>query len=134
MIIKRNGSQGSSPGPADSFTPGVRSQPLFAVGDPVRVRGVKVTFEPRARTNWHTHPKGQTLIVTDGSGFVQRLGGPIEPINPGDVVFFEPGEKHWHGAAATVPMTHIAIVEHDETGKSADWMEPVTDAQYEGKA
>jgi quercetin dioxygenase-like cupin family protein len=134
MIIKRNGSQASHSGPLDSFTAGVRSQPLFSVGDPVRVRGVKVTFEPCARTNWHTHPKGQTLIITEGSGFVQRLGGPLEPVNPGDVVFFEPGEKHWHGASPTVAMTHIAIVEHDDAGKSADWMEPVTDAQYAGKA
>lgn len=134
MNIRKNGSQASSPVPAANFTGGARLQPLFAVGDPVRVRGGRVTFEPGARTNWHTHPKGQTIIITDGSGLVQRWGGPVEPVNPGDVVFFPPGEKHWHGAGPTVPMTHIAVVEHDDAGKSADWLEPVTDDQYAGKA
>lgn len=132
MNISRNGSRPFNAVPPEYFTGYVRSEPTFQVGDPARVRGVSVTFQPGARTNWHTHPKGQTLIVTAGSGLVQRLGGPIRRINPGDVVFFEPGEKHWHGAGPTTAMTHIAIVEHDETGESADWMEPVTDAEYGG--
>jgi quercetin dioxygenase-like cupin family protein len=130
MDIKRNGTQPSSSTAAENFTGRARLQPMFSVGDPVRVRGGRVTFDPGARTNWHTHPKGQTLIITDGSGFVQRWGGPLEPVNPGDVIFFAPAEKHWHGAAPTCSMTHIAVVEPDDQGKSADWLEPVTDEQY----
>jgi quercetin dioxygenase-like cupin family protein len=127
--IKRNGSQAASKAPDANFTGSVRSEPIFAVGEPVRVRGTNVTFEPGARTNWHTHPKGQTLIVTSGSGRVQTWGGPIQTINPGDVIWFPPGEKHWHGAAPTTSMSHISIVEHLD-GKSADWLERVTDEQY----
>ena len=133
MDITRNGAQAPTPTAAANFVGRARMQPVFAVGSPVRVRGGKVTFEPGARTNWHTHPKGQTIVITDGSGLVQRWGGPLEAVNPGDVVFFHPGEKHWHGAAPTVSMTHIAVVEHDERGVSADWLEPVTDEQYAGK-
>jgi quercetin dioxygenase-like cupin family protein len=132
MNISRNGTRGSTVGAAANFTGAVRAEPAFQVGDPVRMRGTHVTFQPGARTNWHTHPRGQTLLVTAGSGLVQKDGGPVRRINPGDVVFFEPGERHWHGASSTISMTHLAIVEHDENGKSADWMEPVTDAQYGG--
>ena len=132
MNISRNGMRPSTTGAAENFTGYVRAEPAFSVGDPVRVRGTHVTFQPGARTNWHTHPKGQTLVVTAGHGLVQCVGGPVRRINPGDVVFFQPGEKHWHGAGPNNAMTHLAIVEHDENGKSADWMEPVTDAQYGG--
>jgi quercetin dioxygenase-like cupin family protein len=129
MDIKRSGSQPSSKGPAEYFTGTVRVDPLFQANDPARARGASVTFEPGARTAWHTHPLGQTLIVTAGCGLVQRRGGPIEEIRPGDVVWIPPGEQHWHGATATTAMTHIAIVEQLD-GKTADWMEKVNDEQY----
>jgi quercetin dioxygenase-like cupin family protein len=122
MEIKRSGSQPSGKGPADYFTGTVRVDPLFEPSEPARVFGASVTFEPGARTAWHTHPLGQTLIVTSGLGWAQRWGGPIEEIRPGDVIWFPPGEKHWHGAAPTTAMTHITIVEK-LNGKSADWME-----------
>ena len=131
MNIVRVGSQPSAKGPADWFTGTVRIDPLFGASAPARAAGNAVTFEPGARTAWHTHPLGQVLIVTTGAGFVQRWGGPIEPIHPGDVVWFEPGEKHWHGAAPATAMTHIAIQEALE-GKAVDWMEQVSDAQYGG--
>jgi quercetin dioxygenase-like cupin family protein len=129
MDIKRSGSQPSGKGPAEWFTGAVRVDPLFSPPDPARVAGALVTFEPGARTAWHTHPLGQTLIVTAGLGWVQREGGPVEEIRPGDVVWFEPGEKHWHGAAASTGMNHIAIQEKLD-GSAVDWMEHVTDAQY----
>ena len=131
MEIKRVGSQASSKGPTDWFTGTVRIDPLFQPSDPARVSGASVTFEPGARTAWHTHPLGQTLIVTAGYGLVQREGGPIEEIRPGDVVWFPPGEKHWHGASPTTAMTHIAIQESLD-GKAVDWMELVSDEQYAG--
>jgi quercetin dioxygenase-like cupin family protein len=132
MEIKRVGSQASIKGPADWFTGTVRIDPLFLkVDDPARATGASVTFEPGARTAWHTHPLGQTLIVTAGCGLVQREGGPIEEIHPGDVVWFPPGEKHWHGASPNTAMTHIAIQETLD-GKSADWLEHVSDEQYGG--
>ncbi|MGP0000304.1 MAG: cupin domain-containing protein [Acetobacteraceae bacterium] len=129
MEIKRSGSQPSGKGPEDYFSGSVRIDPLFQPPDPARVRGASVTFEPGARTAWHTHPLGQTLIVTAGCGWVQREGGPVEEIRPGDVVWFAPGEKHWHGATRTTGMTHIAIQEA-LNGKVVDWMEHVSDAQY----
>ena len=129
MDIKRVGSQPSVKGPADWFTGTVRIDPLFQSPDPALVQGANVTFEPGARTAWHTHPLGQTLIVTGGCGRAQRWGGPIEEIRPGDVVWFAPGEKHWHGAAPATAMTHIAIQETLD-GKVVDWMERVTDEQY----
>jgi len=129
MDIKRNGTQPSGKGPAEWFTGTVRIDPMFKAPDPARVSGASVTFEPGARTAWHTHPLGQTLIVTAGSGLAQREGGPIEQIRPGDVVWFPPGEKHWHGAAPTTAMTHIAIAEALD-GKVVDWLEHVSDAQY----
>jgi quercetin dioxygenase-like cupin family protein len=129
MEIKQSGSQASGKGPAEYFTGTVRVDPLFSAPAPARVLGASVTFEPGARTAWHTHPLGQTLIVTAGCGRVQRWGGPIEEIRPGDVVWFPPAEKHWHGAAPTTATTHIAIVEVLD-GKSADWMEPVSEEQY----
>ncbi len=129
MEIKRVGAQPSLQGLATTFTGTVRIDPLFERTDPARVLGVNVTFEPCARTFWHTHPLGQTLIVVAGVGRVQRWGGPIEAIRPGDVVLIEPGEKHWHGAAPTTAMTHLAILEKLD-GKNVDWMEPVTDEQY----
>jgi quercetin dioxygenase-like cupin family protein len=132
MEIKRSGSQSSSKGPADWFTGTVRIDPLFEAPEPARVRCANVTFEAGARTAWHTHPLGQILIVTAGCGLAQRWGGPIEEIRPGDVIWFSPGEKHWHGATPTTAMTHIAIVEQLE-GKSADWMEKVSDEQYRGE-
>jgi len=131
MEITRAGTKPSGKGPADYFTGTVRIDPLFNPHDPDRVQGAQVTFEPGARTAWHTHPLGQTLIVTSGSGLAQREGGPIETIAPGDVVWFAPGEKHWHGAAPETAMTHIAIQEVKD-GKVVDWMEHVTDAQYAG--
>ena len=131
MDIKRVGSQPSGKGPADWFTGMVRVDPLFAAPDPARVSGALVTFEPGARTAWHTHPLGQTLIVTAGSGWVQRHGGPVEEIHPGDVVWFPPGEKHWHGATATTAMSHIAIQEK-LNGSVVDWLEQVSDADYRG--
>ena len=129
MDIKRNDSHPSRPGPAEYFTGTVRIVPLFEAPDPARVVGASVTFEPGARTAWHTHPLGQTLIVTAGCGRAQRWGGSIEEIRPGDVVWFAPGEKHWHGAAATTAMTHVAVQERLD-GKAVDWMEHVSDEQY----
>jgi len=129
MEIKRSGSQSSSKGPAEYFTGTVRIDPLLQAPAPARLFGASVTFEPGARTAWHTHPLGQTLIVTAGCGRVQHWGGPIEEIRPGDVVWFPPDEKHWHGAGLLTAMTHIAIVEVLD-GKSADWMEKVSDEQY----
>ena len=129
MEIKRSGSQPSRKGAAEWFTGPVRIEPLFSSPDPARAAGASVTFEPGARTAWHTHPLGQTLIVTSGRGWVQRDGGPVEEIRPGDVVWFEPGEKHWHGATATTGVTHIAIQERLD-GKTVDWMEHVSDEQY----
>ena len=131
MDIKRSGSQPSGAGPSEWFTGTVRIDPLHSAPDPARVAMGSVTFEPGARTAWHTHPLGQTLIVTFGRGWVQREGGPIEEITPGDVVWFEPNEKHWHGATATTAMTHIAIQERLD-GKAVTWMEQVTDGQYAG--
>ena len=131
MDIKRSGSQPSGKGQAEYFTGVVRIDPLFTAPDPARAVGASVTFEPGARTAWHSHPLGQTLIVTAGCGRVQRRGGPIEEIRPGDVIWFSPGEKHWHGAAPTTAMTHIAIQEQ-LNGKTADWMEKVSDEQYQG--
>jgi quercetin dioxygenase-like cupin family protein len=129
MDIKRNGSQPSRPGPQDWFTGAVRIDPLFQAPAPARAGAAQVTFEPGARTAWHTHPLGQTLIVTAGLGWVQRDGGPIEEIRPGDIVWFAPGEKHWHGATSATALTHIAIQESLD-GKSVDWMEKVSDEQY----
>jgi quercetin dioxygenase-like cupin family protein len=129
MDIKRNGSQPSAAGPADYFTGIVRIDSPFQGADPARVSGATVTFEPGARTAWHTHPLGQTLIVTSGAGRAQREGGPIEEIRPGDIVWFRPGEKHWHGASPTTAMTHIAIAEKLD-GKVVEWLEKVTDQQY----
>jgi quercetin dioxygenase-like cupin family protein len=129
MDIKRSGSQPSGKPPAEYFTGTVRLDPMFAAPDPARVTGATVTFEPGARTAWHTHPLGQTLIVTSGLGWVQRDGGPIEEIRAGDVVWFPPGEKHWHGASAKTAMSHIAVQE-TLNGSAVDWMEKVTDAQY----
>jgi quercetin dioxygenase-like cupin family protein len=129
MQITRSGAQPSGKGPAEYFTGTVRIDPLFSAPDPARVAGASVTFEPGARTAWHTHPLGQTLIVTSGLGWVQREGGPVEEVRPVDVVWFPPGEKHWHGATATTAMTHIAIQERLD-GKAVDWMEHVTDSQY----
>ena len=133
MEIKRSGSQPSANGPADYFTGTVRIDAPFAGEDPARVGGATVTFEPGARTAWHTHPLGQTLLVTSGLGWVQREGGPVEEIRPGDIVWFAPGEKHWHGATSTTAMTHIAIAEK-LNGSPVDWMEKVTDEQYLRKA
>src|SRR5437762_11367856 len=130
MDIKRSGSQPSGRGPAEWFTGTVRVDPLFQAPDPARVAGAAVTFEPGARTAWHTHPLGQTLIVTAGCGRAQRWGGPIEEIRPGDVIWIPPGEKHWHGATATTGMTHIAIQEA-RNGKAVDWLEKVSDEQYQ---
>ena len=131
MDIRRVGSQPSGKGPADYFTGAVRVDPLFHPPEPARARGASVTFEPSARTAWHTHPLGQTLIVTAGRGWVQREGGPVEEIRPGDVVWFAPGEKHWHGATPKTAMTHIAV--HEAlNGSAVAWLEQVTDAQYEG--
>ena len=132
MEIKRCGSRPSGKGPEEYFTGTVRVDPLFEAADPARARGASVTFEPGARTAWHTHPLGQTLIVVSGVGRVQKWGGPIEEIRPGDVVWFEPNERHWHGAGPTVAMTHIAIQEA-LNGKVVDWMEKVSDEQYGGK-
>ncbi|MBW9115231.1 cupin domain-containing protein [Rhizobium cauense] len=131
MQIKRNGSDPSAKGPADYFTGTVRIDAPFSGAAPARVGGATVTFEPSARTAWHTHPLGQTLIVLSGTGRAQRDGGPVEEIRAGDIIWFEPGEKHWHGASATTAMTHIAIAEALD-GKVVDWMEKVTDEQYQG--
>ncbi len=130
MDIKRSGSQPSGKGPAEYFTGSVRIDPLFQVDDPARPIVASVTFEPGARTAWHAHPLGQILIVTAGAGLAQRRGGPVEEIHPGDVVWIPPGEEHWHGATATTAMTHIAIMEQRE-GTIADWMEKVSDEQYQ---
>src|SRR3954466_7125049 len=129
MQIKRSGTQASNKGPADWFTGTVRIDPLFSAPAPARVAGAAVTFEPGARTAWHKHPLGQILIVTFGLGWAQREGGPVEEIRPGDVISFEPGEKHWHGASPTTAMTHIAIQEALD-GKNVDWMEKVSEEQY----
>jgi quercetin dioxygenase-like cupin family protein len=131
MEIKRSGSQPSAKGPTDYFTGTVRIDPLFDASDPARVRAASVTFEPGARTAWHTHPLGQSLLVTSGLGRAQRWGGPIEDIRPGDVVWFDPGEKHWHGASPGTAMTHIAIQEA-LNGSPVEWMEKVSDEQYRG--
>jgi quercetin dioxygenase-like cupin family protein len=129
MDIKRSGSQPSGKGPEDWFTGTVRIDPLITAPEPARVASASVTFEQGARTAWHTHPLGQTLIVTAGLGWVQRDGGAVEEIRPGDVIWFEPGEKHWHGASPTTAMTHIAIQERLD-GKAVDWLEKVSEAQY----
>ena len=129
MDVKRAGSQPSRNGPAEWFTGTVRIDPLFGVEAPSRAQGISVTFEPGARTLWHSHPLGQNLVVTAGCGWAQQWGGPIEDIRPGDVVHILPGEKHWHGASPTTAMTHIAVYE-DLNGTSAEWMEPVSDEQY----
>ncbi len=131
MDIKRSGSQASTKGSAEYFTGTVRIDPLFQSKDPARAVGNSVTFEPGARTAWHTHPLGQTLIIISGCGRAQRWGGPIEEMRPGDVVWFAPGEKHWHGASSMTAMTHIAIQEQ-EGGRAVDWMEKVSDEQYQG--
>jgi quercetin dioxygenase-like cupin family protein len=129
MEIKRSGAQPSAKGPSDYFTGSVRIDPLFQASDAARAVGVHVTFEPGARTAWHTHPLGQTLIVTSGLGWAQCEDGPVEEIRPGDIVRFRPGEKHWHGATPTTAVTHIAIQEELD-GKAVDWLEKVSDAQY----
>jgi quercetin dioxygenase-like cupin family protein len=133
MDIKRAGSTPSGKGPAEWFTGTVRIDPLFSPPEPARVMGALVTFEPGARTAWHTHPLGQTLFVTSGLGWVQREGGGIEEIRPGDVVWFEPGEKHWHGATATTAMSHIAIQEKLD-GSAVEWLEQVSEGEYGDKA
>jgi quercetin dioxygenase-like cupin family protein len=130
MEIKRSGSQPSRRGQDDYFTGAVRIDPLIEAADPARVFAASVTFEPGARTAWHTHPLGQTLIVTSGCGRVQRWGGRVEEIHPGDVIWFAQGEKHWHGAAPTTAMTHIAVQEK-LNGTAVEWMEKVTDQQYQ---
>ncbi len=130
MQITRAGSQPSNKGPADWFTGAVRIDPLFSAPGPARADGAAVTFEPGARTAWHTHPLGQTLIVVSGFGCVQRDGEAVQEIRPGDVVWFAPNERHWHGASPTTAMTHIAIQEALD-GKAVDWLEHVTDEQYE---
>lgn len=130
MDIKRSGSQASTKGAAEYFSGAVRIDPLFQAPDPARAVAASVTFEPGARTAWHSHPLGQTLVVTAGCGRAQRWGGDIEEIRPGDVIWFPPGEKHWHGATPTTAMTHTAIQEQ-LNGKAADWMEKVSDEQYQ---
>jgi quercetin dioxygenase-like cupin family protein len=130
MEIKRSGSQASSRGPAEYFSGAVRIDPLFQSKEPARAAGAWVTFEPGARTAWHTHPLGQTLIVTSGLGVTQCWGEPAVKIHPGDVISCPPGKKHWHGASSTTAMSHIAIQEALD-GKMVDWMEKVTDAEYE---
>src|SRR5689334_3491487 len=129
MEIKRKGSQTPTKGPADWFTGEVRIESLFEAPQPARARGASVTFEAGARTAWHTHRLGQTLIVTSGLGWAQREGGPVEEIEPGDVIWFPPGEKHWHGATPTTAMSHYAIQEALD-GKAVEWLEKVSDAQY----
>jgi quercetin dioxygenase-like cupin family protein len=132
VVVTRGGSQPSEEGPAENFTGSVRIGPLFPAREPSRAAGASVTFEPGARTAWHTHPAGQTLIVTAGSGLVQQWGGRIQEIRPGDVVWIPPSQKHWHGATPTTPMTHIAIQEQ-VNGKVVEWMEKVSDDQYLAK-
>lgn len=129
MKITKAGSTPSTAGPKDWFTGNVRIDSLFPADGGRHSNGGAVTFEPGARTRWHTHPAGQTIVITQGLGWVQRDGGSVEEVKPGDVVFFEPKEKHWHGASATVGMVHIAITETVD-GKAVDWLEPVTDDQY----
>jgi quercetin dioxygenase-like cupin family protein len=129
ITITRGGSLSSNPGPAEYFTGSVRVEPLFAAAEPSRMSGARVTFEPGGRTAWHTHPLGQTLIVTAGTGWVQQWGGPIEEMREGDVVRIPPGVKHWHGATAAARMTHIALQEQLD-GKVVEWMEKVSDEQY----
>ena len=129
MHITRSASRPSAKGPKEYFTGTVRLDPMFEAADPGRVVGTSVTFEPGARTAWHTHPLGQTLIVTAGAGLAQRWGGPVEEIGPGDVIWFAPGEKHWHGALPSTAMTHLAVQERLD-GKTVEWLEPVTDEQY----
>jgi len=131
MNITRSGDTPSAAGPAEYFTGQVRIDAPFKGSG--ALSGATVTFEPGARTAWHTHPLGQTIIITTGLGFVQRQGGPVEQVRPGDIVFFEPGEKHWHGASASCAMTHIAIAEAQD-GKVVDWFEQVTDAEYSGES
>ncbi len=131
MEVKHSGSQPARSGPADWFTGDVRIDPLFDHSEPARVSGASVTFQPGARTAWHTHPLGQTIIVTAGIGWAQRWDGPREEIRPGDVVWFAPGEKHWHGATTTSAMTHIAIQEKLD-GKAVEWLDHVSDEQYRG--
>lgn len=133
MDIKRSGSRPSVTPPAEYFTGAVRLDPIFEAPAPATMRAASVTFEPGARTAWHTHPLGQTLVVTAGCGWAQVWGGPVEEIRPGDVVWFPPGEKHWHGATAATGMTHIAIQEA-QNGSPVDWLEPVGDDQYGAKA
>jgi quercetin dioxygenase-like cupin family protein len=133
MDIKRAGSQPSGKGPAENFTGTVRFDPIHHAAAPARVISLRVTFEPGARTAWHAHPLGQTLLVTEGRGRVQSWGGPVEEIRPGDVVWCPPGEKHWHGAAPETAMSHIAILEALD-GRSVEWMEKVSDEQYRGAA
>ena len=130
MDIQRNGSQASTKGPAQYFTGSVRIDAPFQMEAPARAGGAMVTFEPGARSNWHTHPLGQTLIVVSGLGWHQCEGEPKEEIRPGDVITCAPGKRHWHGATSTTAMSHIAIAERDEHGKAVEWMEPVSDAQY----
>jgi quercetin dioxygenase-like cupin family protein len=130
MQISRAGSQPSSQGASEYFTGSVRLDPLFKAHEPARAVGATVTFEPGARTAWHTHPLGQTLIVTAGCGRVQRWDGPVQEVRPGDVVWFPPGEKHWHGASPTTAMSHIAIQEELD-GTTVTWLEPVTEEQYQ---
>src|SRR4051812_42098267 len=129
MKLMRGGAQPSAKGPPDWFTGTVRIDPLYAAFTPARAAGIAVTFEPGARTAWHTHPLGQALIITFGLGWVQRDGGPVEVVRAGDVVWFEPGEKHWHGASPTTAMQHIAIQESLD-GKAVDWLEKVSEEQY----
>jgi len=131
LEIKRSGSEPSAKGPAEYFTGTVRVDMLLSAPDPARLVSANVTFEPGARTAWHTHPLGQTLVVTSGCGRVQRWGGPIEEIRPGDVVWFPPEENHWHGAAPTTAMSHLALQERLD-GKTVDWLEQVSDEQYMG--
>src|SRR5262245_55733582 len=131
MEIQRCGAKASVKGSADWFTGAVRIDPLFDRAEPARVAGASVTFEPGARTAWHTHPLGETLVVTGGCGWAQRWGGPKEEIRPGDVVWFEPGEKHWHGATATAALAHLAIQEKLD-GKAVEWMEQVSEEEYQG--
>ena len=130
MNIKRNGSQASYPGPTEWFTGSVRVDPLFKAPEPAQIRGSSVTYEPGARNAWHTHPLGQVLIVTAGSGRVQQWGGPVEQVNPGDVVWFAPGEKHWHGATPSTAMSCIVVMEAVDD-KVVEWLEHVTDEQYQ---
>jgi quercetin dioxygenase-like cupin family protein len=133
MQIHRAGSRPSNQGPEDWFTGRVRIDPLFQAPEPARAAGASVTFEPGARTAWHTHPLGQTLIITSGVGWVQREGGPVEEVRPGDVVWFPPGAKHWHGAAATTGMSHVAIHESLD-GEVVEWLEHVGDDEYRAPA